>query len=133
MSKSKDTKLDILGYIFNGTPISWGAATHLQINLHNSDPAEEGIATNFSSTYGGYAPVVVVRTAEGFTLGDPTTNAVDLLFPQCTSGSDVITHISVSPEGFEQIILYGALAIPRIVTAGVQPEFKVGTLSFKEL
>lgn len=132
MSKSATVEQELLAYIFNGTAIPWSSATHLQINLHNSDPTETGVASAFTAVYGGYAPVVVTRNNTGFTIGKPTVNAVDLLFPQCTMGSDVITHVSISPEGFEQIIYYGVLATPLIVTPGVQPEFKAGRLEITE-
>ena len=132
MSKSAGTKLDFLGYVFTGSGFPWGAATHLQVNLHNSDPTPSGIASEFSSVYGGYAPVVVERSGVSFIIGNPTVNAIDLLFPECTTGSDVITHVSISPVGFEQIIYYGTLGTPRIVTPGVKPEFKAGTLEIME-
>lgn len=132
MSKSAATGLDFHRFVFNSTPIPWSAATDLQINLHNSDPTETGEADEFTSVYGGYQPVIVPRSSEFFIVGDPTVNAVDITFPQCTSGSDVITHVSVSPVGFTQVIYYGTLASPLIVTAGVQPQFKARSLQFTE-
>ena len=132
MSKSAAAELEILSYIFNGTAIPWELVTSLQINLHNSDPAEDGIASNFSATYGGYAPVLVPRNVAGFTIGRPTVNTALITFPQCTTGSDLITHVSISPEGFDTIIYYGTLAIPLIVAPGIQPEFKPGELTLTE-
>ena len=70
--------------------------TNLFISLHNADPGEAGAQNTSETAYTGYARIGVARTVGGWTVSgtDPTQviNAATITFPQCTGGSDTLTH-----------------------------------------
>ena len=133
MSKSNSTETDVLAIIFNATAFSWNAATNLQVNLHTADPGEAGTTATSLATYGGYAAVTVARTSGGWTVSGNTAQNVALIqFPQCTSGSNTLTHVSICPSGSTQILYSGALNSSLAVSTGIQPQFAAGALSITE-
>lgn len=137
MSKSNATELDLLNYIFKKTAFPWDAVTNLELHLHTADPGEAGITTTSEATYTGYALVSVSRSGTGWTVSSPggvgtSSNAALIQFPQCTGGSNTITHLSVAPAGSTQILYSGALNSPLSVSNLVQPQFSVAALQFQE-
>ena len=68
----------------------------LQLALHADDPGVGGDQSTNEATYGSYARIAVARTAVGWTVtGNDAVNAAELLFPEATSGDELITHVSV--------------------------------------
>ena len=133
MSKSNATETSILSYIFTATAPSWAAATELDIHLHTADPGEAGVSTTSEATYGGYALVTVNRSTADWTVtGDTVTNDNLIQFPQCSSGSNTITHVSITPEGSTEILYSGALSSSLSVSTGIQPQFSAGSLDVVE-
>lgn len=130
MSLGNATETDLLNKIFNATAIPWDAVVNLELHLHTADPGEGGITTTSEATYGAYAAVLVARTAGGWTITGPVAENTALVqFPTCTSGSNVITHVSIAPASSTQIIAYGALSSSITVTTGVRPQFEAGDLT----
>jgi hypothetical protein len=133
MSKSNTTEADFMAWTFNATAFSWAAATNLQVHLHTGDPGEAGTTATSAATYTGYAPVTVARSAGGFTVaGNQASNTALVQFPQCTGGSNTITHVSISPQGSTQILYKGPLSSSLSVTSGIQPQFSAGSLVVTE-
>lgn len=133
MSKSNATETAVLSYIFTATAPSWAAATELDIHLHTADPGEAGVSTTSEATYGGYALVTVNRSTADWTVtNDTVTNDNLIQFPQCSSGSDTITHVSITPEGSTTILYAGALSSSLSVSTGIQPQFAAGALDIVE-
>lgn len=133
MSKSNATETAILSYIFTATAPSWAAATDLDIHLHTADPGEAGISTTSEATYTSYAAVTVARAGSAWTVaGNTVTNDNLIQFPQCTGGSNTITHVSITPSGSTQILYSGALNSSLAVSNGIQPQFAAGALSIQE-
>jgi hypothetical protein len=133
MTKSNATETDILAKIFTATAIPWDAAGNLEIHLHTADPGEAGITTTSEATYTSYALVTVARTTGGWTVtGNTCANDNLIQFPQCTGGSNVLTHVSISPSGSTQILYSGALNASLTVTNGIQPQFVTSALSAVE-
>ena len=133
MSKSNATETSVLSYIFTATAPSWAAATELDIHLHTADPGEAGVSTTSEATYGSYALVTVNRSTADWTVtGDTVTNDNLIQFPQCTSGSNTITHVSITPEGSTEILYSGALSSSLSVSTGIQPQFAAGALDVTE-
>ena len=133
MSKSNATESDFLALTFTATALPWAAVTDLDIHLHTADPGEAGISTTSEATYTSYAAVIVSRSASAWTVtGDTATNDNLIQFPQCTGGSNTITHVSVCPSGSTQILYSGALNSPLSVSNGIQPQFAPGALSIQE-
>jgi len=130
MSFGNATETDLLRLIMNATALPWAAATDIDVHLHTADPGEAGISTTNEATYGGYAVVTTSRDATDWTVsGNQAVNANLIQFVVCSSGSNTITHASITPAGSTQIIAYHALGSSLPVVAGIQPQFGAGTLT----
>ena len=133
MSKSNATETDLVALVFTATALSWAAATELDIHLHTADPGEAGTSATSEATYTGYALVTVDRAGTDWTVtGNTVTNDNLIQFPQCTAGSNTITHVSITPQGSTQILYSGALNSSLSVSAGIQPQFAASALSITE-
>lgn len=132
MTKSNLTEIAVLAKLYKNTAISWDAATQLQINFHTADPGEAGTTATSAPTYTGYAPVTVDRDGVAWVGTNPLSNAALLQFPECTAGSDAITHASTSPLGSTTIIHSGPLNATLNVSTGIQPQFNIGALTITE-
>lgn len=132
MSKSNATENDVVAFIFNATAFpSYGS--NLQVNLHIADPGEAGTATTSPPTHTGYVAVAVPRDGSGWTVsGNQASNTAEITFPECTGGSDAITHASVSVVATGQILYSGALTAPINISNLITPRFPVGTLVMQE-
>lgn len=143
MSKSNATENDYIKFVFNAVALpAYGA--NLQVNLHTADPGEAGTATTSAPTYTGYAAVSVSRDGAGWTVCDGTfpyasnasgsaaKNTAEVTFPECTGGSDTITHASVSVVATGQILYKGALTASIAVSNLITPRFPAGTLIMAE-
>jgi hypothetical protein len=145
MSKSNSFENEIMLLLFNNTDIpDVGDASGLQnsatagsfyIALHTADPGEGGTAATNESAYGSYARQAVARSGAGWTVsGNSASNAALIQFPECTSGSETITHVSITKavSGSSVICYSGALSASRSVSSGIQPQFAIGALSVSE-
>lgn len=133
MTKSNATETDVLNLFFIGTALPWNAATDLEIHLHTADPGEGGLATTSECNYTSYSLVSVARSGTGWTVtGNSVTNDNLIQFPQCTGGSNVVTHVSISPAGSTQIIYSGPLNASLTVTNLIQPQFSAAALTCQE-
>lgn len=135
MSKGNTTENDLMKYIFNGTAISWAAATDWYLALHTADPGEGGSQTTSETAYTGYTRVLVNRSGSGWTVtANQAVNAALLQFPQCTAGSSVVTHVSVgtAASGAGQILYSGSLSASLSVSTGIQPQISASALVIEE-
>lgn len=135
MSKSNTTELDFLQYVFNATAFSWDASTILYIALHTADPGEAGNQSTSEATYTSYARVGVNRNSGGWTASaNPCVNAAQITMPQCTGGSNTITHVSIgtASSGAGQILYSGALNSSLAVSNLIQPIFAASALTISE-
>jgi hypothetical protein len=137
MSFGNTFENDLLGLIFNGTPIANIAdnaasapLTNLYLALHTADPGEGGSQTTSEAAYTGYARVAVARTTGGFSAPSSGVTALvaDKDFPVDTAGTGTATFASVgtASSGAGKIIMSGAISptiayavgvIPRLTTA----------------
>jgi len=133
MSKGNATEADILAKIFTATALPWDAATDLDIHLHTGDPGEAGTSATSEATYGSYAVVTVARSASDWTVtGNSCANDELIQFPQCTSGTNTLTHVSITPSASTQILYSGALNASLSVSTGIQPQFAISALTITE-
>lgn len=145
MSKSNTFENDLLQLIFNNVDIAdIGDASGLQnsatagslyIALHTGDPGEAGTATTSEAAYGSYARQAVARSGAGWTVATNTsTNAALIQFPECTSGSETISYVSITTasSGASKILYSGALSASRAVSSGIQPQFAASALTVTE-
>jgi len=135
MSKSNSTENDTLDAILRAVDPSWRSNANRYIALHTADPADAGTAVTSEAAYGSYARVSVTA-ATGFTAasGGSSSNTGLLQFPECTSGSETITHVSIvtTSSGAGQILYSGALTASRSISTGIQPQFAIGALVITE-
>ena len=145
MSKGNTFENDLLKLIFNNTDIAdIGDASGLQnsategslyLALHTGDPGEAGNATTSECAYTSYARVAVARNAGGWTVsGNTASNTALAQFPECTGGSETITHVSITTasSGTSKILYSGALTSSRSVSSGIQPQFAASALTVTE-
>jgi hypothetical protein len=136
MSKGNTFENDLLKLIFNATAISnladnaaSGPLTNLYVALHTADPGEGGDQTSNEASYTSYARVAVARTSGGWTVsGNQVTNAGLIQFPQCTGGSNNITHwsIGVASSGASKILYKGHVgSIPLPFTAKTDDSIEI--------
>jgi hypothetical protein len=132
MSFSNTAETAVLNQVFVGTALAWNANTDLWIALHTADPGEAGTAVTSESAYGSYARVTLTRATDFTVTGNQVSNANLEQFPQCSSGSETITHASIvtTASGAGTIIARAALTSSIVVSTGVQPQFAANALTF---
>lgn len=137
MSFSNTAETDLLNLIFNkslpsylGT-LSATGLTDFYLALHTADPGEAG-SFAAEATYTGYARVNVVRTAGGWTVSGATAQNTALVqFPQCTGGTNTITHVSVcTAVSAGTLLISGALNSSLAVSNLITPQFSAGAITF---
>lgn len=135
MSKSNTTENDVLNAVLRGVDPSWRGNANRYIALYTADPDETGTAITNESAYGDYARVAVTASS-GFSAasGGSTANTGIIQFPECSSGSETITHCAIvtTSSGAGQILYSGALTSPRAISTGIQPQFAISALSITE-
>lgn len=123
----------MVALIFNATAIanladnSASPLTNLQVSLHTGDPGEAGDQTTSEATYGGYARTAVPRTTSGWARSGSAVTPVSAIdFPECTAGSNTITHFGVgSATSGAGVLYYSGTVSPNIsVSTGVVPRLK---------
>jgi hypothetical protein len=142
MSKGNTFENDFLKLVFNGTAIAnladnaaTSPNTSLYVSLHTADPGEAGSQTTSEATYTGYARVGVARTSGGWTVtNNSVTNTAAITFPQCTGGTNTITHFAVGTASSStgKVLYKGALTASLAVSNLIIPEFATGTLTVTE-
>ena len=142
MAKSNLLETGILALIFNATALadlaendSSSPLTNLYVALHTADPGETGNQTTSEADYGDYARVAVARTSGGWTVaGSSVSNTAAIVFPEASSGSNTITHVSIGElsSGAGDVYYYGALTTPLDVSTGIEPQFAIGDITISE-
>lgn len=134
-AKGNTFENDVVLKIFNDTDYSWDANANLYVSLHTADPGEAGNQQTSECAFGSYARVTVARTSGGFTVsGDTASNTATISFPECTSGSETVTHVAIgtASSGTGQILYKGALTASRAVSSGITLQFAASALSVTE-
>jgi hypothetical protein len=142
MSKGNTFENDLMLLLFNATAIANIAdnaasspLTNLYVSLHTADPGEAGNQTTNEATYTSYARVAVARSGSGWTVtNNQAVNAALVQFPQCTGGSNTITHVAVGTAASStgKLLYKGALSASLAVSTGIQPQFAGGALTVSE-
>lgn len=135
MSKANATENDTLDAILRAVDPAWRSGATRYIALYTADPGEGGTAPTNEAAYGSYARVAVTA-ATGFSAasGGSSQNTGLIQFPECSSGSETITHVAIvtTASGAGQILYSGALTASRAISAGIQPQFAIGALTITE-
>lgn len=134
MSKGNTTENDIMKFMFQNVAMpSYGS--NLYLSLHTADPGEAGDQTTNEAAYTSYARIGVARDATGWVVSGNQSSNDDLLqFPQCTGGSETITHVAIgtASSGAGQILYSGALNASIAVSNLIQPQFSAAALQITE-
>lgn len=130
MSMSDTTENDILKMMLQGTDPAWRAGATQYVALHTADPGEAGTAITSEATYTSYARVAVTKATAWTDGGATFSNSGLVQFPQCTGGTNAITHFSIvtTASGAGQILVSGSLSATLNVSSGIQPQFAAGDL-----
>lgn len=115
----------------------------MYIALHTADPGEAGNQSTSEATYTSYARVGVNRNSGGWTASaNPCVNAAQITMPQCTGGSNTITHVSIGTDPWS-VTLEGTytagemLKLLTAVAAGKSDIVKLGnglaTITFRDI
>lgn len=133
MSKANTTEVDTLRAILKGTDPAWRSGANRFLAFHTADPGEAGNQTTSEATYTSYGRVAV-PIADWTEAGSVFSNTNLLQFPQCTGGSNVITHVSIGTalSGAGQILYSGPLNASLTVTNLIRPQFEAGSLQVTE-
>jgi len=142
MSKGNTFENDLMKLVFQATAIAnladnaaTSPNTNLYVSLHTDDVGEAGNQTANEATYTGYARVAVARSNAGWTVTDNSvTNAAAITFPQCTGGTNTISHFAVgtASTGAGKVLYKGALTASLAVSNLIIPEFATGTMTISE-
>ena len=129
MSMSNTAENKVLKALLQGTDIDFRASANLYLALFTADPTENGVFIN-EATYTGYARVAMPKASAWTDGGSTFTNATLLQFPQCTAGSNTITHFAVCTlSSAGEVVVSGALNASLNISSGIQPQFAIGSLS----
>jgi len=142
MSKGNTFENDLMLLVFNATAIAnladnagTSPLSNLYVSLHTADPGEAGNQSTSEATYGSYARVAVARSGSGWTVtNNQAVNAALVQFPQCTSGTNTITHVGVGTAASStgKLLYKGVLSSSLAVSSGIQPQFSGGSLTVSE-
>ena len=96
MPKSTTTANDTLDALLRAVDPTWRSGANRYIALHTADPGNAGTQTTSEASYVGYARVLVTA-ATGFTAASSgsSSNTGLIQFPQCTGGTNTITHVTI--------------------------------------
>ncbi len=131
MPKSSTTANDTLDALLRAVDPAWRSGATRYVALHNGDPGNAGTQLTSEATYTSYARVAVTA-ATGFSAaaGGSSANTGLIQFPQCTGGTDTVTHVTIgtAASGAGQVIYRGSLSASLAVANLIQPQFSVSAL-----
>ena len=127
MSMSNTTENAVLKCLLQGTDLSYRAGATQYLALFTADPGETASLVA-EATYTGYSRVALTKASAWTDAGSTFTNAALIQFGACTAGT---THYpDVHPaSGAVALMVSGALTSTLNVSAGIQPQFSIGSLS----
>ena len=135
MPKGTSTANDTINALLRAVDPAWRSGATRYVGLHTATPGAGGDQTTNEATFGAYARVAVTA-ATGFSAasGGATANTALIQFPECTSGSNTVTYVSIgtASSGAGQLIYFGALTSSRDISTGIQAQFAASALTATE-
>jgi len=137
--KSDAFETDLLELIFNAANLDATAtgasvgladnagsspATDLYVSLHTADPTDSGNQESSECAYTSYTRIAVARSSSGWTVnGNSVSPAANVTFPECTGGSETVTHwaIGLASTGTGYLLYAGTVSPSIAVSTGVTP------------
>lgn len=142
MSASNAFETNILKLIFQNVNLAnMGDATGLRgssvagvlyISLHTADPGDTGTQATNEATFSSYARVSVARSSGAWDVtSDTVSNLAAITFPECSGGSNTITHFGIGSDssGSGNLFFSGALGSSLAVSNGIAVVFGIGQLT----
>jgi len=132
----------ILALIYNATAwpnVADNAASspitniYLALGTVTGSPSDT-MSTN-EATYTNYARQTVARTTSGWTVpsAGATSNAAVVNYPQCgASGNTIVMGKTGVAAGASEVLHYGDLNSPIVVSLNIRPTFDIGAISITE-
>ena len=113
-----------------------GSATagSLYIQLSTGTLSSTSTQTTTEATYTNYARVAVARSSAGWTISgtapEQSANAAAVTFPACGVTGNTVTDASIGRDSSAagEVLFWGALASPLVISNGVTPSFAIGQL-----
>lgn len=108
----------------------------IYVSLHTAALTNTSDQGTNEATYTGYARKGVGRTTTNWNwLTRAIDNAVDVVFDQCTGGSNTITYFGIGTAATGtggKLLYWGAFAASISVSSGITPTFSAGDLRIEE-
>jgi hypothetical protein len=132
MSKGNNLETDVLATVLQGASFP-AVGSNVRVALHTADPGEAGTMATNEATYTGYARATVPRSGSGWTVvSGQGQNAATITFPECTAGSNTLTHFSVGYESTDEILYFGTLDSSLSVSPLITPTIPIGGITISE-
>ena len=130
MSLSNVTEAAALDAFLRGIDPSYRAGATQYLALFTADPTETGSLAG-EANYTGYSRIALTKASAWTGGGNPFTNANLIQAGACTAGNNALTHFAVvdTASGAVALMVSGALTSTLNVSAGIQPQFSIGSLS----
>jgi len=130
MSLSNSTENAALKMFLQGTDPSYRAGATQYLMLLTGDPGEAG-SIAAEANYTGYARVALTKASAWTDGGSTFTNANLIQAGVCTAGTNALTHFAIvdTASGAVNMMISGALSGTLNVSAGIQPQFPIGSLA----
>lgn len=136
MAKGNTTVNDVLKCILKGTAPGYLANPNLYVSLHKTDPTVTGNQTTGEvTTYDTYTRRPISKATGWTDNGLNFTNAALIQFPICSAIGDTVNFVAIGSGDTGvagQIYYIGALTVPLVITANIQPQFSIGNLQVTE-
>lgn len=130
MSLSNTTETAALDAFLRGTDPSYRSGATQYLALFSADPTDTA-SLAAEATYTGYARVALTKATSWTGTASPFTNTNLIQFGACTAGTTAATHFAVvdTASGAVAMMISGALSATLNISAGIQPQFGIGSLS----
>lgn len=130
MSLSNTTEQATLRAHLLGTDLPYRAGATQYLALFTADPGEAASLAS-EANYTGYARVALTKATAWTDGGSTFTNAALIQAGACTAGTNALTFFAVvdTVSGAVAQMISGALSSTLNVSAGIQPQFAIGSLS----
>jgi hypothetical protein len=107
---------------------------NLWLSLHTADPGETGSAqTTNECTYPGYVRMPATRDGSFWNIPGNAINLIEVVWPEHSGGSpasQTVNYVCVGKKqiGAGAIMRRGAVSEAQVITVGIAPRLKVGTI-----
>lgn len=135
-NKAPTFSAEVLDQAFFGMPLPWSASSGAWILSLHIGPAIDADGNPINRlVYSGYQSKRLPRDRATWRRdGSQVHNLIDIRFPLCQTGAQVIaSHWAMTPEGESKPRYIGLLATPLTIGPGVRPVVDAGDIRIEEI